>query len=214
MCLMAKSLSHLSPTEKVTVDLFLKGDFGKAFALWLNTTKDTRARKEFADAIRHMNGAASKIADVLRQALDDSGKWRSRAAGREFMRTLKENTLYTPRVLAQATAQLVQMHTLSLPDRTYKADKRWVLDWYYFDEKRWTSDAFEKGQALHCLIYLAERGRLDRMRECPHCKKWLFARFSHQRFCSTKCQQAYYWASPEWKAHRREWMRDYRNLNK
>jgi hypothetical protein len=210
---MDKSLGHLSHAEKAVVDLFLNGDFGEALALWLNTTKDTRAREEFADAIRHMNEATSRIATELRQSLDSSGKWRNRTAGKKFWRTLTQNSIYSPRILTQARVEFWPASTtISLTERAYSRDKRWVLEWYYPGEKRRPADAFRKGQALNCLIYLSEHGRLDRLRECPRCKMWLYARFSHQRFCSKKCQQAYYWASPEWKAHRREWMRDYRSL--
>jgi hypothetical protein len=44
------------------------------------------------------------------------------------------------------------------------------------------------------------------------CSKWFFARFSHQKFCKTLCQQKHYWQSPEWKNRRRAYIRGYRQI--
>jgi hypothetical protein len=56
-------------------------------------------------------------------------------------------------------------------------------------------------------------GELTRLRRCSQCQKWLFARFRHQTFCSTKCQQKNYTQSDAWKAHRRAYMRRYYQKN-
>jgi hypothetical protein len=206
-----KARNHLLQAE--ALQLLFKGNYGEALALWLNTSRDARARREFSDAIRSMNRSASRVRDAFTQSLDNSKGWRSRTAGKKFMRVLKRESFRSPRILTRARAEFTPARlALSLEECTYSADKRWVLNWYYPDERRRPADAFRKGQALSCFIVLAEYGRLDRMRECLRCGMWLYARFSHQRFCSTKCQQAHYWASPEWKAHRRQWMRNYRSL--
>ena len=61
-------------------------------------------------------------------------------------------------------------------------------------------------------LHLAEDNLLDRVRQCLRCSKWFYARVRHQRNCSTVCQQSYYRSAEEWKAHRREYMRRYRQL--
>jgi ribosomal protein S27AE/uncharacterized protein YodC (DUF2158 family) len=66
-----------------------------------------------------------------------------------------------------------------------------------------------KGEALLSALRLSEKGILDRVRKCPRCGKWFFARFRHQRFHHLKCQQKHFRDSDAWKEHRREWMRDY-----
>jgi len=68
------------------------------------------------------------------------------------------------------------------------------------------------GVALLNMIRLFEQGLIHRVRRCLKCKKWFYARFRHQQFCSTRCQQSHYRSSEEWKAYRREWMRQYRRL--
>jgi hypothetical protein len=68
------------------------------------------------------------------------------------------------------------------------------------------------GMALRMILDFAHAGYLNRLRRCLHCRYWLYAKFRHQDFCSTKCQQKHYAISPEWKAKRRDYMRRYRNM--
>jgi len=68
-------------------------------------------------------------------------------------------------------------------------------------------------EALELILKLTEVGDLTRLRRCAQCQKWLYARFRHQTFCSTKCQQKNYTQTEEWKEHRRRYMRNrYRQL--
>lgn len=66
--------------------------------------------------------------------------------------------------------------------------------------------------AFGYLIRVIERGLLPRIRHCKQCQKWFYARFKHQEFCQTTCQQANYKSSEQWKEHRRGYMRRYRQL--
>jgi hypothetical protein len=157
-----------------------------------------------------MNGVNPQISEAFSQYVR-TGRKPGSAEAKRYVRLLK-NSIYSPSVLKRASAAFVPVQQSFLAEGAYIASKRWALDWSYPEERFHTADDFRKAQALNCLIYLAEHGRLERLRECQRCRRWLYARFSHQRFCSTKCQQAYYWASPEWKAHRKQWMRDYRSL--
>lgn len=76
-----------------------------------------------------------------------------------------------------------------------------------------TADTVE-GEALLTALRISQKGVLDRVRKCPRCGKWFFARFRHQRFCHQECQQKHYRDSEAWKEHRREWMRDYYRTNR
>jgi len=68
-------------------------------------------------------------------------------------------------------------------------------------------------EALELILKLTQLGELTRLRRCTQCKKWLFARFRHQTFCSTECQQRNYTTSDIWRAHRRVYMRRYYHKN-
>lgn len=69
------------------------------------------------------------------------------------------------------------------------------------------------GEVVWRIAALGRSGFLDRLRRCVRCRKWFYARFRHKQACSTVCQRAEYKASPEWREHRREYMRHYRREN-
>lgn len=82
----------------------------------------------------------------------------------------------------------------------------------------WRRDTSEKGEerlrmvaseALEVILRLTQIGYLDRLRHCAHCNTWLYAKFRHQTFCSVACQQKKYTQTDQWRAHRREYMREY-----
>jgi hypothetical protein len=68
---------------------------------------------------------------------------------------------------------------------------------------------FGEGDAVSSVLRLAERGRLNRLRKCA-CGNWFYARFSHQRFCATPCQQKDFRRTDQFRAHRRAYMRTHR----
>jgi len=75
----------------------------------------------------------------------------------------------------------------------------WKIDWF--------------PRPLAALLGLAEKGLLDRVRSCakPGCGRFFFARFSHQRFHSQRCQDQTYRTSLEWKKKKRAYMKNLRH---
>jgi hypothetical protein len=69
---------------------------------------------------------------------------------------------------------------------------------------------FDDGAALQLILTLARAGYLKRLQRCTCCRAWIYVKFKHQHFCSTKCQQRHYAKSKEWKEKRRLYMREYR----
>jgi len=86
---------------------------------------------------------------------------------------------------------------------------RWRLEWRVRKVGRRVSSRSETN-ALQFILHFATAGELDRFRKCSECSRWIYAKFSHQQFCSTKCQQKKYGKSEKWKLHRRDYMRQYR----
>jgi hypothetical protein len=83
----------------------------------------------------------------------------------------------------------------------------WEIDW-----KLVPNIHPSQGLALIKLLHLAERGLLERIRQCAwqDCHKWFFARFSHKVCCSGRCQQRHVRSTPEGKKKKREYMQRYR----
>lgn len=66
-------------------------------------------------------------------------------------------------------------------------------------------------QMVARVISLAENDWLGWIGQCERCERWFCARRAgYQKFCGAACQQAQYKSSPEWKAHRAQYMRRYR----
>jgi hypothetical protein len=60
------------------------------------------------------------------------------------------------------------------------------------------------------ILNLAAASDLDRVAQCEHCLKWLYAERSHKRFCSAECRLAEYAKSPKLKNYRKLYMRRHR----
>jgi hypothetical protein len=68
--------------------------------------------------------------------------------------------------------------------------------------------SYSEHLAVAAIVELSNRQLLDRVRLCDNCqKKWLFARFSTQRFCSERCRMKEFSSRESFKAERREYMR-------
>jgi hypothetical protein len=72
---------------------------------------------------------------------------------------------------------------------------------------------YDDSNAIFDLAQLADDELLNRVKKCP-CGQWLFAKFSHQRFCSLQCREKEFRSSPEWKEYRRKKAREYYRLHK
>jgi len=76
----------------------------------------------------------------------------------------------------------------------------------------WQSNEGDDLELLAVLraVELAQGGRIASLKECsnPDCKRWLFARFAHQRFCSEACKELFHSTDEADKERRRNWARD------
>jgi hypothetical protein len=87
---------------------------------------------------------------------------------------------------------------------------RWTLGWRILSRGSNPLTRFDTA-ALQLILQLAAAGKLNRLRKCSECSQWMYAKFRHQVFCSTACQQRHYRHSDKWKQNRREYMRKYRS---
>ncbi len=67
-------------------------------------------------------------------------------------------------------------------------------------------------EAVLTIQLLGTRGLLYRIQQCKKCSRWFFARTLKQTSCSEKCRKQVYKSSPQFKEHRRKYMRQYRAL--
>jgi hypothetical protein len=77
-------------------------------------------------------------------------------------------------------------------------------------KRRSKADRDEIAAAM-CVMRLAVRDELDRVRKC-HCGQYFLARRLDQIYCSTKCRVRYHQSSEEFKAQRRKYLREWYRL--
>jgi hypothetical protein len=178
------------------------------------------------------------VLDLLEQmlALDKMERplWGETQEEREVatMVTRMGRTVPNPRLKRIAPEKYRQ--ELAITEKTYQIN--WKLSRYRFLPRAWSTGQrpwivnwevlpntsrkpklrdglfqLNDGMALRMILDFARAGCLNRLRRCLRCLSWLYAKYRHQNFCSTKCQQKHYAISPEWKAKRRDYMRRYRN---
>ncbi len=69
------------------------------------------------------------------------------------------------------------------------------------------------GKAIELLLSLAEWGALQRLLQCPNCRKWFMAGRTDQRFCSAVCNTKHHNQNKDLKKYA-AYMRKYRKVKK
>lgn len=123
------------------------------------------------------------------------------ALGRSYHSTETSKRLRRGLVLGQINRQLFR--------HNFRIGIRDSLEMFWNERNPPPVDPSE-AQAAFYVSKLTELGLVDRIRSCGWCTTWFFAKFRHQRFCKKECQQKAYAVTPEWRSHRRDYMRNYR----
>ena len=132
-----------------------------------------------------------------------------------IIQALQELTEYQPtnqqRPLAEQTLRIRAINKIL---RQYQARPLLRLlsprrDSFRIEWQRTDEDDLELLAVLRA-IELAQERRIASLKECsnPNCKRWLFARFAHQRFCSEACKEMFHRTDGADKERRRKWARD------
>lgn len=68
----------------------------------------------------------------------------------------------------------------------------------------------ERGVLLSYFHFLSQVGQVNRVRLCPNCRRWFFARRTDSKLCSARCQDSAWRKTDAGKKARREYMRKHR----
>jgi hypothetical protein len=97
---------------------------------------------------------------------------------------------------------------------SYPVEGRWQLDWGFpLPETRPVgANGFVLSASLAIIHDLAAKGLLRRVRECATCGRWFYAYRPGQRyrFCSDACRDKHWRQTPQGRARRAKYTRDYR----
>jgi hypothetical protein len=78
----------------------------------------------------------------------------------------------------------------------------WELSWGRTGKR--AQPFFELNLVLK-ILKIASAGRISSLKQCENCRKWLYARFPHQRFCLGDCKDRFHQTNEADKKRRREW---------
>jgi hypothetical protein len=97
----------------------------------------------------------------------------------------------------------------SVPRKSECMRFRW--EWNFESDSVWTDPA-AAGRAFRCLFFVAEEGKIDRVKVCARaeCGRWFYAVKPSKIFCGDRCREKLYRSSEDGRKHRAEYMRNYR----
>jgi hypothetical protein len=230
---MSSATSHRSrqkhPSEK---RIYWGSEIAVVLIPWLNATSGTdRHRRvvELLDRIKqYLRIANGEVPERLSVAQSRSGGaiwWEGRLIRGSARLDYPAPTNAKLKRAAQAINQVLARYLLR-PELAYGYGPRLLFDWSPAN-KNWRTKAdrvggsspdetwfvFTESHAVTRIVELCHEGLIDRLRRCA-CGNWFYAKFAHQRFCSTRCQQASYRDDPDWKKRRRTYMSRLRELHK
>jgi hypothetical protein len=163
---------------------------------WLNDEGPRRIGAE-----REGGRAEKRMRERIAQLIEDLNK-----SAEEFLKSRKPDPEMTQRIDRELARHALRVKTINVEDtsryKTY-AEARWLFGWY-------SSAGSRSAEMIFRIVRLGERGLLARLRKCDRerCERWFYAKFNHQRFCSSRCQVLHYQKSEEWKMRRRERYRE------
>ncbi len=126
---------------------------------------------------------------------------------RVFSRLASEKLEPILRILAWYRAMPSLLFTQPV-NKTKTVIYGWEVSWIRMES---IEDRFGQHRQVRELIYaldileIAKAGRINSLKQCEQCHKWLFARFPHQRFCSESCKEHFHRSNEADKKRRREW---------
>lgn len=147
-----------------------------------------------------------RIIEILRLYREYRADWEDRLAGIGH-----QGTESTKKTKSTSRKLRTQLRRYTFYPEFFPLGKLLSFDWVPTRPDH--PDRYGEVSAIADLAKLAERDLLGNLRECS-CGRWIWIRFSHQRFCSAKCREREFRSSEKWKEHRRKKAREYYRLHK
>lgn len=210
---------HRNPDEG---RLYWGAEISRPLIAWLNTTKGTRRNQHIVSLLAEIQNYFIAVGE--RPIPTDISEVRTLWwQGREVLGTRFD---YLPRKdvvnrAFDAVKAAVLKYSFS-PELVRDFGGRLLFDWSP-SKRNWRKVAdhvadgedrvwFTETHAVARIVELCREGLILRLKKC-RCGLWYYAKFTHMKFHSTACQQKAYRDDPEWRAHRREYMKRNRALH-
>ena|SRR2546428_766553 len=182
---------------------------------WLNASKGSSEHSRLVELVNSCRRLSTRYWELIERYPGTPAGGRPRPPSVRARREVRQWFL----LLKELNARLSR-YRLYPSFEPMDEDRIWFLSWMTPQKEKQLKLTYPNGlfagvmgesQAVLDLVQLVQKGFVDRLRICP-CGTWFFARFSHQKFHNTECQQSFYRSSEQWKASRRVYQREYRRL--
>lgn len=172
---------------------------------WLNEGQDDPGRTRIRQLLTNIQVLSSNWVEVLDEddgepALAYRGPRAEYVRARKGVFHLLRRYKFSPLIFPFASRMITQWTPISGPGGRFR--RRWPP----------VAGEYDDVQAVFELTWNKGEG-LTKIREC-RCGKWFFVKFSHQKFCSSRCRDKANKSSPLWKEYRRKKAREYYWLHK
>ena len=222
---MANTNSRMSQTKApYEKRLYWGAGLSHLLILWLNSTKGTARNKRVERLLDLIDRYEAALAQYGAQnAVGGQIWWEGRVikGGSRLEHPFGDKEVEQA---ADAVAHEFRKYTFRA-ELAYGYGNRLLFDWVPAKPK-WRSTAdriggpspkethfvFTETHAVARIVELCHEGVIDRVRLCT-CGMWFYAKFSHMKFHTMKCQQRVYRDDPAWRAYRREYMKRNRALH-
>ena len=216
---MPNTNSHVSrqkaPHEK---RLYWGAEISRLLILWLNSTNRKARNKRVAALLSLIHRCTAALAQHSDHSIDVSELWWEGRAIKGGGRVQYPTGSDKVKRAAEAVKTAFGRYTFRA-ELAYCYSNRLLFDWGPA-KRDWLKGAdriggpsrdethfvFTENQAVARIVELCHEGLIDRIRICS-CGIWFYAKFSHMKFHSQKCQQQTYRDDPGWKAQRAAYMR-------
>ena len=185
---------------------------GQRLVEWLNNKPEEKTER-----LRTLWQAIQDLPGKIKAALDFPARKRRRKSVFEKAKLPGAKAVADSIVKEEALAEahegvngILAQYRLTpfvIPSPNSSAQERPQIIW-----NKTEGESLSEALMLQTLLKLWQQGLLARVRRCkrPECGRWFFARFKHQLFDSTPCQQQFYSSDPAFKKKRRESLRQTR----
>lgn len=215
---MPSPYSHVSKTKPQRT--YAGEKEGRDVVRWLNWQlfEDERIR-QIRLALEEISGERSnfrqeqhRVIELLRLYRQSCIEWENLARNVDSTRLAADSNAKNSARKATAHQTLERrLRRYTFYPRFYPLGK--VLSFAWEPERPDHPESYGEISAIADLAKLAEKDLLGHLKEC-RCGRWIWTRFSHQRFCSAKCREHDFRSSEKWKVHRRQKAREYYRLHK
>jgi hypothetical protein len=187
-------------------------EIGDMLTQWLNTAQGLPAGPNHSH--NRANPAYEEVCGLIEKLRGLEGTLKAHPIAAVPKRGPSRYLVASPGALLRDSINVVLGRYQFVPTLNVVGKREVRLGWIPATSESEQRKTLGKASMIQVLCSLADEGALSRLRHCASsdCGRWFMADRGKKEFCSVKCRRRHQASSEEFKADRREYMRDYYRL--